>query len=50
MKFSNKQPFVHKTTKEYYENKQLRDLQQEFEKILQTRSVALQYKPKKPKK
>jgi hypothetical protein len=50
MKFSNNKPFVHKTMKQYYENKQLRDLQQEFEKILQTRTVAEQYKPKKPKK
>lgn len=50
MKFSSKQPFIHTNTKQYYEHKQLRDLQAEFDKILLMRKVVDSYKPKKPKK
>lgn len=50
MKFSDKKPLVHSSTKQYYENKSLQELRDEFEKIMRIREIAHSYKPKKPKK
>ena len=50
MKFSEKPPLIHRTTKQYYEHKQLTELRSEFERIMFIRDVVEQYISKKPKK
>ena len=52
MKFSKKRPIVYNTLKDYYEQKELKDLADEFERLMLLQRTAESYitKSKPPKK